>query len=61
MEKMTLVSNNFAKDTRGASFVEMIIITAVVALACIGAFTYFGDKVDEKVRQQGDAVSGINP
>jgi len=60
MEKMTLVSKSLVKDTRG-EFVEKIIITAVVALACIGAFTYFGDKVDEKVREQGDAVTAINP
>lgn len=59
MEKMTLVRNSLVKDTRG-EFVEKLILVAVVALACIAAFTYFGKKVDEKARGLGDRVSGIN-
>ena len=62
MEKMTLVSKSFVKDSRGgAEFTQTIILTALIALACIAAFRYFGQKVSAKVQEQGDAVEAINP
>ncbi|HEY0465798.1 MAG TPA: hypothetical protein VGC79_16405, partial [Polyangiaceae bacterium] len=48
-----------AHDTRGAGFVEYIILVGVVALFCIGGYTYFGGKVTEKIKAQGDLVTGI--
>jgi len=48
-----------AHDTRGAGFVEYIILVGVVALFCIAGYTYFGGKVTDKIKAQGDLVTGI--
>lgn len=40
--------------------VEYILLIGVVALICIAAFTKFGGKVQEKIREQGITVGGIN-
>ena len=48
-----------ARDTRGAGFVEYIILVGVVALFCIAGYSYFGDKVSKKIQGQGDLVTGI--
>jgi len=48
-----------AHDTRGAGFVEYIILVGVVALFCIAGYQYFGGKVTDKIKAQGDSVTGI--
>jgi Flp pilus assembly pilin Flp len=45
--------------TRGAGFVEYIILVGVVALFCIGAYEAFGGAVDAEVRDQAGRVTGI--
>ena len=57
--KKTKMMKSLARDQRGAGFVEYMIITAVVALASIGAFTNFGKDVQSKIKDQGSAVGGI--
>ncbi|HEX2673597.1 MAG TPA: hypothetical protein VHM25_22115 [Polyangiaceae bacterium] len=47
-------------DTRGAGFVEYIILVGVVALFCIAGYKYFGEKVTAKIKLQGDAVTNVN-
>jgi Flp pilus assembly pilin Flp len=49
----------FVRDTRGAGFVEYIILVGVVALFCIAGYQYFGGKVTDKIKAQGDLVTGI--
>ena len=49
----------FVDDTRGAGFVEYIILVGVVALFCIAGYQYFGGKVTDKIKAQGDLVTGI--
>ena len=49
----------FVDDTRGAGFVEYIILVGVVALFCIAGYQYFGEKVTAKIKAQGDLVTGI--
>jgi Flp pilus assembly pilin Flp len=46
-------------DTRGAGFVEYIILVGLVALFCIAAYTTFGEKVGGKVEDQASQVEGI--
>lgn len=46
-------------DTRGAEMVEVLIITGVVSLAAIGAFTAFGGNIKSKIAEEGGKVSGI--
>lgn len=48
-----------ARDTRGAGFVEYIILVGLVALFCIIAYRAFGENVANKVKEQGTAVTGI--
>ena len=48
-----------AKDTRGSNFVEYMIICGVVALLAIVAFTQFGTDVQDKIIEEGGAVTGI--
>ncbi len=48
-----------ARDTRGAGFVEYIILVGLVALCCIIAYQAFGNTVSAKVTEQADRVQGI--
>lgn len=48
-----------ARDTRGAGFVEYIILVGLVALFCIVAYQAFGTAVTAKVTQQAGKVTGI--
>lgn len=48
------------RDTRGAGFVEYIILVGLVALFCIAAYTVFGQDVSAKVQEQAGRVQGIN-
>lgn len=50
---------NLVHDTRGAGFVEYIILVGVVALFCIAGYQYFGDKVTAKIKAQGDSVTNV--
>jgi len=44
---------------RGANFVEYLVLVGVLALAGIGIFQTFGQKVDTATKKQGDAVIAI--
>ena len=59
MDKMTLANKDFLKDTRGANLVEYIILVGVVALIALAGFKIFGQKVNDKIKQQSDTVNGI--
>lgn len=48
-----------ARDTRGAGFVEYIILVGLVALFCIVAYQAFGGQISAKVQEQGTRVQGI--
>ena len=61
MDKMTLVSKSFVKDTRGANLVEYLLMVGLVALAVIGAFRVFGEKVKNKITDQGNTVESAIP
>lgn len=60
MDKMTLVNRNFLKDTRGANLVEYIILVGVVALIALAGYKFFGNKVTDKINEQGNSVGSIN-
>ena len=59
MDKMTLANKDFLKDTRGANLVEYIILVGVVALIALAGFKIFGQKVNDKVKQQSDTVNSL--
>jgi pilus assembly protein Flp/PilA len=59
MDKMTLANKGFLGDTRGANLVEYIILVGVVALIALAGFKVFGQKVNDKVKEQSDKVQGI--
>ena len=56
---MSIKLRQLARDTRGAGFVEYIILVGLVALFCIVAYQAFGDAVSAKVTEQAGKVQGI--
>ena len=59
MDKMTLANKGFLKDTRGANLVEYILLVGLVALIAMAGFKIFGQKVNDKIKDQSDKVQGI--
>jgi Flp pilus assembly pilin Flp len=47
------------RSTRGAGFVEYIILVGLVALFCIAAYKAFGQAVTDKVNEQAEGGTGI--
>lgn len=47
------------EDTRGAGFVEYIILVGLIALLCIAAYQGFGEAVSKKVNDQAGKVTNI--
>ena len=58
MQIKTLASR-FARDQKGASLVEYIILVGVVALLSVVAFQQFGSAVQNKINQEGSSVGQI--
>jgi Flp pilus assembly pilin Flp len=56
----TNMTKSLVKDTRGAGLVEYIILVGVIALIAIAGFKTFGNKVSDKVTEQGNSVGEIN-
>lgn len=46
-------------DTRGASFMEYVVLVGLIAIVCIAAYQAFGSAIGDKVQEFGDTVSGI--
>ncbi|MFN8027951.1 MAG: Flp family type IVb pilin [Acidimicrobiia bacterium] len=53
----TWLEAKFAKDERGASMVEYILLVALIALAVIAAVTFLRNQEDAKFNQAGSAIS----
>lgn len=51
--------NDIARDERGATLLEYIILVGVIALLAIGAFRAFGSSVSAKITEQTTTVGGI--
>lgn len=49
--------NKWVRDTRGAGFVEYIVLVGLIALSCIAVYTRFGDAVREKTDNQKDTMA----
>ena len=46
------------KDERGASLVEYALLLALIAVVCIAAITFIGNKADESFSSTGSALDG---
>jgi pilus assembly protein Flp/PilA len=44
------------KDERGASLVEYALLLALIAVVCIAAITFIGNKADESFSSTGSAL-----
>ena len=44
------------KDERGASLVEYALLLALIAVVCIAAVTFIGNKADESFSSTGSAL-----
>lgn len=58
--KKSSAIRNFLRATRGANMVEYILLVGVVALLCIGGFSFFGEKVKGTIGAQAKTVSTVN-
>lgn len=47
------------QDTRGASFMEYVVLVGLIAIVCIAAYQAFGEAIGTKVEEFGNTVSGI--
>jgi Flp pilus assembly pilin Flp len=57
-EESDYMSSNKMKKQKGQGMVEYIVIVAMVALAAIGAYSYFGDTVRAQTGQMANEVAG---
>ncbi len=48
-----------ARDQRGASFVEYVIVVGLVAIVCIVAFGKFGGAINKKIEDQTGKIEGM--
>lgn len=46
------------KSERGASLVEYALLLALIAVVCIAAITFIGNKADESFSSTGSAIGG---
>ena len=46
------------KSERGASLVEYALLLALIAVVCIAAITFIGNKADESFSSTGSAING---
>jgi Flp pilus assembly pilin Flp len=46
-------------DTKGASFMEYIVLVGLIAILAMGAYQIFGKSISTKVTEFGSTVSGI--
>jgi Flp pilus assembly pilin Flp len=53
----TWLQANFAKDERGASMVEYILLVALIALAVIAAVVFLRGQVSSKFNDAGSQIS----
>ena len=45
------------KDDRGASLVEYALLLALIAVVCIAAITFIGERADESFSSTGSALN----
>jgi pilus assembly protein Flp/PilA len=57
MSQTTLAS--LRADTRGASFMEYVVLVGLIAIVCIAAYQAFGSAIGDKVEEFGNTVTGI--
>jgi pilus assembly protein Flp/PilA len=53
----TWLEAKFAKDERGASMVEYILLVALIALAVIAAVSFLGGTMTSKFNTEGSQIS----
>jgi pilus assembly protein Flp/PilA len=57
MLKQTL--QNLKQDTKGASFMEYVVLVGLIAVVCIAAYQTFGKAIGDKVQEFGSTVGTI--
>jgi Flp pilus assembly pilin Flp len=56
---MQTTLKSLKQDTRGASFMEYVVLVGLIAIVCIAAYQAFGSAIGAKVQQFGTTVTGI--
>jgi Flp pilus assembly pilin Flp len=49
---------NFIRNQKGQGMTEYIIIVAVIAIACVAAFSYFGKTVRNQTAAMSESLAG---
>ena len=52
-------SVELARDERGASFIEYVIVAGLVAIAAIGAFNLFGTAIQTQIGNETTAINNM--
>jgi pilus assembly protein Flp/PilA len=55
----TTTLKSLRADTRGASFMEYVVLVGLIAIVCIAAYQAFGSAIGDKVEEFGNTVTGI--
>lgn len=58
---MLKIIERFLRDERGQSMTEYILITVLVAIALIGAWKFFGQKLFSLIKSSATEIEKINP
>jgi Flp pilus assembly pilin Flp len=58
--KLNTRSNNLAKDERGLTTVEYVILLVLIAVGSISMWRTFGSSVTANITKSADSVSGLN-
>jgi Flp pilus assembly pilin Flp len=56
---MLIEMNKLARDERGATLIEYVLLIGVVALLAVGGFKVFGTSLKAKISQQAAAVETV--
>lgn len=59
MTKLRTHIQSLKQDTRGASFMEYVVLVGLIAIVCIAAYQAFGSAIGAKVQEFGTTVTGI--
>ncbi len=56
---MKKLIQKLGRDTRGASFVEYVVLVGLVAIICIAVYQTFGEAIAKKITEYTEAVEGL--
>lgn len=59
MDTIKRMRTRLARSERGAGLVEYLFLTALIAIVCLVAVTFFGQADSANLQKSADAVGGV--